>query len=140
MISIKNELIEKLSSYDGYTFKPKVVRDFYTDEKPVFPMVIIDEVVNDTFQSIHGKEIYSNIGYRVECYGKDTAIGETIYTKTDIAFELGVNVDKFMQEQMGFKRVGSPVMIPSVDDSSVVRYVLTYSGIINVETQLIYKI
>lgn len=140
MISIKAELIDKLSLYDGYTFNPKAVRDFYSDEKPVFPMVIVDEVVNDTFQSIHGKEIYSNIGYRIECYGKDTAYGEVIHTKTDIALELGMNVDTFMQEQMGFRRVGSPVMIPSVDDSSVVRYVLTYSGLIHNETQLIYKI
>lgn len=140
MISIKNELIEKLFNYDGYMFPPKAVRDFYSDEKPVFPMIIVDEVVNDTFQSIHGKEVYSNIGYRIECYAKDFAVDEKIYTKNDLALQLGIDTDRFMREIMGFKRVGSPVMIPSVDDSSVVRYVLTYSGIINNQTQYIYII
>lgn len=140
MISIKNELIQKLTINEDYVYIPKSVRDFYSDEKPVFPMIIIDEVVNDTYQSIHGKEIYSNIGYRIECYGKDTAIGEDIIVKNDIAFQLGKDVDKFMREKMGFIRVGSPTMIQSVEDTSVVRYVLTYSGLINNQTQLIYKL
>lgn len=140
MISITNEIIEYLKEQDDYFIKPKDIRDSYSDEKPVFPMILVDEVINNTQQMIKGHEIYSNIGYKIEIYTKDIAIDQDTFTRSEVALKLGNTINHHIMNQFGLMRIGNPTIIPSIDDNSVIRYILNYSGVINNETGFIYQI
>lgn len=139
MVSIKDEIQNLLKEHSDFIIKPLDVRDSYSDEKPVFPMILVDETINTSSQVIHGEEIYANIGYKIECYAKDSIVNDVVMTRKEVAYQLGIECDKLIMRRFGLTRISNPVFVESLEDPSVIRFINNYVGIINTKTMLIYQ-
>lgn len=102
-------------------------------------MITVEETRNDPDLQIHGQIIRSNLNYRFEIYGRDTSVDSQLMSKRKVVTTLGQELDKIMRETYGMKLVGSPQILPYSTDNSILRYIVTYGGIIDNQTMIIYQ-
>lgn len=138
MVTITDELIETLKSHK-FSLTVKDVREPYATKKPVYPMIVVEEITNRPNVQIHGEEILSKIAYRFEIYARDLSENGEVYTKRQVNTILGKELDQVLKETYGLKRIGDPVNLPDVADGTILRYVVTYGGVIDNRTMIIYQ-
>lgn len=138
MVTITDEIIEKLKSNE-FSIPVKDVRDTYSTKSPVYPMITVEEIFNRPVLQIHGEEIQSRLDYRFEIYGRDISLNGVLSTKREVVTTLGIELDELMRTTYGMKRSGSTTILPYSSDGSILRYIVTYSGIIDTRTMIIYQ-
>lgn len=138
MVTILDEIIEKIKS-EEISIPFKDVRDPYSTKSPVYPMITVEEIRNSPEQQINGKIIRTTLNYRFEIYGRDTSVSSEVMNKRKVVTTLGNEIDKIMRETYGMKMVGDPQILPYSTDNSILRYIVTYGGIIDNETMIIYQ-
>lgn len=138
MVTILDEIIEKIKS-EKFSIPFKDVRDPYSTKSPVYPMITVEEIKNSPEQQISGKIIRTSIAYRFEIYGRDSSVDSEVMNKRKVVTLLGDEIDKLMRETYGMKMVGSPLILPYSTDNSILRYIVTYGGIIDNTTMIIYQ-
>lgn len=139
MVSILDEIIQKIKD-STFTVPFKDVREPYSTKQPVYPMITVEEVTNTPQQQINGKIIRSNLHYRFEIYGRDVSVNETLMKKRKLVTTLGNELDTIMRETYGMKMIGTYQILPYTSDNSILRYIVTYGGIIDNETMIIYQL
>lgn len=139
MVSILDEIIQKIKD-STFTVPFKDVREPYSTKQPVYPMITVEEVTNAPQQQINGKIIRSNLHYRFEIYGRDVSVNETLMKKREVVTTLGDELDTIMRETYGMKMIGTYQILPYASDNSILRYIVTYGGIIDNETMIIYQL
>lgn len=139
MVSILDEIIQKIKD-STFTVPFKDVREPYSTKQPVYPMITVEEVTNTPQQQINGKIIRSNLHYRFEIYGRDVSVNETLMKKREVVTTLGNELDTIMRETYGMKMIGTYQILPYTSDNSILRYIVTYGGIIDNETMIIYQL
>nr|DAS58831.1 MAG TPA: hypothetical protein [Caudoviricetes sp.] len=139
MVSILDEIIQKIKD-STFTVPFKDVREPYSTKQPVYPMITVEEVTNTPQQQINGKIIRSNLHYRFEIYGRDVSVNETLMKKREVVTTLGNELDTIMRETYGMKMIGTYQILPYASDNSILRYIVTYGGIIDNETMIIYQL
>lgn len=139
MVSILDEIIQKIKD-STFTVPFKDVREPYSTKQPVYPMITVEEVTNTPQQQINGKIIRSNLHYRFEIYGRDVSVNETLMKKREAVTTLGNELDTIMRETYGMKMIGTYQILPYASDNSILRYIVTYGGIIDNETMIIYQL
>lgn len=138
MVTITDEVIQLLENHNFF-IPIKDVREPYSTKDPVYPMIVVEEVVNKPTLQIHAKELLSRIDYRFDIYARDTSHEGIVYTKRDIVSKIGNELDELIRATYGMKRVNSPMILPYGADGSIIRYIITYSGIIDNKTMIIYQ-
>ena len=138
MVTILDEIIDKIKS-ETFSIPFKDVREPYSTKSPVYPMITVEETRNDPQQQICGQIIRTNLNYRFEIYGRDTSVKSQLVSKRKVVTTLGNELDKIMRETYGMKLVGSPQILPYGTDNSILRYIVTYGGIIDNNTMIIYQ-
>lgn len=138
MVTIADELIETLKSHE-FSLTVKDVREPYATKQPVYPMIVVEEITNRPNVQIHGEEILSTIAYRFEIYARDLSENGEIYTKRQVNTKLGKELDQLLTKTYGLKRIGDSVNLPDVTDGTILRYVVTYGGVIDNRTMIIYQ-
>lgn len=139
MVSILDEIIQKIKD-STFTVPFKDVREPYSTKQPVYPMITVEEVTNTPQQQINGKIIRSNLHYRFEIYGRDVSVNEALMKKRKLVTTLGNELDTIMRETYGMKMIGTYQILPYTSDNSILRYIVTYGGIIDNETMIIYQL
>lgn len=139
MVSILDEIIQKIKD-STFTVPFKDVREPYSTKQPVYPMITVEEVTNTPQQQINGKIIRSSLHYRFEIYGRDVSVNETLMKKREVVTTLGNELDTIMRETYGMKMIGTYQILPYTSDNSILRYIVTYGGIIDNETMIIYQL
>ena len=139
MVSILDEIIQKIKD-STFTVPFKDVREPYSTKQPVYPMITVEEVTNTPQQQINGKIIRSNLHYRFEIYGRDVSVNETLMKKRKLVTTWGNELDTIMIETYGMKMIGTYQILPYASDNSILRYIVTYGGIIDNETMIIYQL
>lgn len=138
MVSILDEIIEYMKEYE-FSVPIKDVRETYSPKSPVYPMVTVEETRNSPDLQLHGELIRSKLNYRFEIYGRDTSIGDTVLTKRQVVRKIGNDIDTIMRTKYGMKCISSPQILPYTTDNSVLRYIITYTGVIDTRTMIIYQ-
>lgn len=138
MVTITDEIIETLKSHT-FSLTVKDVREPYATKKPVYPMIVVEEITNRPDVQIRAEEILSTIAYRFEIYARDLSENGEVYTKRQVNTTLGKELDEVLRKTYGLKRIGDPVNLPDVTDGTILRYVVTYGGMIDNRTMIIYQ-
>jgi hypothetical protein len=66
-------------------------------------------------------------------------ISGTIYTSDEVSKILGVEVDTLLNTTFNFTQIGEPFGSPLVNDSSVYRWVIRYSAIIDQQQNKFFR-
>lgn len=138
MVTILDEIIEKIKS-QTFSIPFKDVREPYSTKSPVYPMITVEEIRNSPSQQINGQIIRSNLNYRFEIYGRDTSVESQLMSKRQVVTTLGQELDKIMRETYGMKMIGDYQILPYSTDNSILRYIVTYGGVIDNKTMIIYQ-
>ncbi len=139
MVSILDEIIQKIKDSE-FTVSYKDIREPYSTKEPVYPMITVEEVTNTPQQQINGKIIRTNLHYRFEIYGRDCSVDGKLMRKRKVVTTLGNELDTIMRETYGMKMIGTYQILPYTSDNSILRYIVTYGGIIDNETMIIYQL
>lgn len=137
MVSILDELIDKLKSFE-FSIPVKDVREPYSTKNPVYPMILVEEVRNSPEQQICGQIIRTNLAYKFDIYARDISV-ESLKTKREVLDILMGELDSIMRETYGMKQSGEYTTLPYTSDGSILRRIITYGGIIDNETKIIYQ-
>lgn len=139
MVSILDEIMEKIKN-STFTVPFKDIREPYSTKQPVYPMITVEEITNTPQQQINGKIIRTNLHYRFEIYGRDISHEGRLINKRKLVTTLGNELDTIMRETYGMKMIGTYQILPYASDNSILRYIVTYGGIIDNETMIIYQL
>ncbi len=138
MVELTDEIIEKLKSH-VFPIPIKDVREPFSTKEPVYPMITVNNMRNSTKLQLQGEEIWSRQSYRFEIYARDTAHEGKVYTKRQVSSMIGNELDKLIRTTYGLRRVGEPVRLPYGSDGTIMRFILTYTGIVDNRTMIIYQ-
>jgi hypothetical protein len=97
-------------------------------------MVTVDEIDNATRMALKNEERLSNLGYQIDIYSGDMYPSSGI----DICKNIASKVDTALNSQYGMTRT-SAVTLPDVNDNTMSRITLRYSGILDVKTDYMYR-
>ena len=139
MVSILDEIIGTLKD-SSFTIPFQDIREPYSTKKPVYPMITVEETRNSPQQQILGRIIRSRLNYRFEIYARDMTFNSQLMGKREVITLLGNELDTIMRGMYGMKMVGDPQILPYTSDKSILRYIVTYGGIIDNETMIIYQL
>lgn len=139
MVSILDEIMEKIKN-STFTVSFKDIREPYSTKQPVYPMITVEEITNTPQQQINGKIIRTNLHYRFEIYGRDISHEGQLINKRKLVTTLGNELDTIMRETYGMKMIGTYQILPYASDNSILRYIVTYGGVIDNETMIIYQL
>lgn len=119
---------------ESFSVTIKSIRSAYNKLPPEYPMIVVNEIENTNNLSILGEERFSNLGYQIDIFSRD------IYPDTGIEICLGIGrvVDNYLQSTYGFNRISS-VQLPDYTDSTISRFTLRYSGLIDVNNDITYR-
>lgn len=123
-----------------YTFDNIEFFTAYPEVEPKFinPLVFIKEIVNVPYEPTYTMvENHSRLSYEIEIYSRKQAVGETIYSAAEVTQILGREINEEL-EALGLMRASTPVLVPYSTDNSIMRYVLTYSCVLDLKTNYIY--
>lgn len=101
-------------------------------------MITIFELSNsevERFSTATGEEV-SSLAYQIDCYSRNT----TDLQSTESAMLIGRIVNQVLGG-MNYKmtRIGTPVLMPLIEDKTVMKYSLRYSCVLELKTNTIYK-
>lgn len=122
----------------AYPVTVQSIRPSYSKLTPAYPMVIIDEVNNTTRLAVNGEEILSDITYQIDIFSKDMIVGGVPTAGSSVCKGIGAVVDETLNRVFGMTRT-STVEIPDVNDATVSRRTLRYTGILDITTDYMYR-
>lgn len=137
MKNLVDEIVATLNNV-SYPFTVKSIRASYSKKTPVYPMIVVNEVDNSTRLAIKGDERWSNIGYQIDIFSKDMAVESIPTSGVKICRILGQLVDLELNNKYGMTRT-STMEMPDVNDATVSRLTLRYSGILDIKTDYTYR-
>lgn len=95
----------------------------------------INNSENEKFSTSEGEKV-SDLSYQIDCYSRNTDNLQA----TESAMLMGRIVNEVLGG-MKYKltRVGTPAIMPLIEDNTVIKYSLRYSCVLQLETNTIYK-
>lgn len=95
----------------------------------------INNSENTRFSTAEGEKV-SNLSYQIDCYSRSTDKLQ--------ATESVMLMGKMVNEVLGgmkykMTRIGTPALLPLLEDKTVLKYSLRYSCVVQLETNTIYK-
>ena len=101
---------------------------------PLITILEIQNTENSKFTDNNGEHV-SDLSYQIECCSRNT----TELEATESAMLMGKIVNELLTgPKYKLSRVGTPSIVPIVDDKDVIRYILRYSCSIDLDTNTIY--
>lgn len=101
---------------------------------PLITILEIQNTENSKFTDNNGEHV-SDLSYQIECCSRNT----TELEATESAMLMGKIVNNLLTgPNYKLSRVGTPSIVPMVDDKDVIRYILRYSCSIGLDTNTIY--
>lgn len=137
MKSLETEVIATLNSAT-YPVTVKSVRPSYSKLAPVYPMIIVREINNKTRVALNGEEILADLEYQIDVYSKDMSVSGAMMAGAKVCGNIGAVIDTELNETYGLTRVVN-TKLPDVNDATVSRLTLRYTGILNVKTDYMYR-
>lgn len=110
------------------------------DENPTvdYPMITVfelDNSENTRFSTADGEKV-SNLSYQIDCYSR----GTELFQATESAMLMGRVVNKVLGgKNYKMTRMGTPALMPLIQDKTVIKYSLRYTCVLELETSTIYK-
>ena len=132
-----NDLKEELQSRED-TYKNTIVKEAYKSlPKNKYPMITIQEIDNSevTSRTTANGEQTTLLTYQIVCYSRDTEE----YEYVESARFMGELVRDFIDKNYKMIRMGSPSLIPYIQDNTIMTYTQRYSCVYDKETNLLYK-
>ena len=120
-------------------YKDTTIKGIYDENPPVnYPMVTIfelDNSENERFSTAQGEKV-SNLSYQIDCYSRSTEFLQA----TESAMLMGRIVNNVLGgPNYKMIRVGTPVLMPLIQDKTVIKYSLRYTCVLELDTNTIYK-
>lgn len=132
---MKNLVNEIITFIETLTFDYTVeVRKANSKKVPSYPMITVQETNNATRTHINGQEIYSTLGYQFDIFGKDY----NRISSSEICKNIAQKLDSELQNEYGFTRQ-TIAELPDTKDISVSRITIRYKGILNIQTDYLYR-
>ena len=95
----------------------------------------LDNSESERFSTATGEKV-SNLSYQIDCYSRQTSYLQA----TDSAMLMGRVVNKVLGgEKYKMTRIGTPVLMPLIQDKTVIKYSLRYTCVLELDTNTIYK-
>lgn len=95
----------------------------------------LDNSENIRFSTADGEKV-SNLSYQIDCYSRQT---ETLQA-TESAMLMGRIVNRLLGgPRYKMTRIGTPVLMPLIQDKTVIKYSLRYTCVLELDTNTIYK-
>lgn len=95
----------------------------------------LDNSENIRFSTADGEKV-SNLSYQIDCYSRQT---ETLQA-TESAMLMGRIVNRLLGgPRYKMIRIGTPVLMPLIQDKTVIKYSLRYTCVLELDTNTIYK-
>lgn len=137
---MKDLVTEIKSTLSGisYPVQIKSIRSAYSKLAPVYPMIVVQEVNNTTRTALLGNERLSNLTYQIEVFSKDMALNLTPTAGSEIVRAIGTLIDAELNSEYGLTRTVCMVS-PDINDATVSRLTLRYTGILDVTTDYMYR-
>lgn len=116
-----------------------IIKGIYDENPPVnYPMVTIFELnnsENERFSTADGEKV-SGLDYQIDCYSRSTEYLQA----TDSAMLMGRVVNRLLGgPKYKMTRIGTPVLMPLIQDKTVIKYSLRYTCVLELDTNTIYK-
>lgn len=137
---MKSLLDEVLATLSGLTYPVtiKSVRPSYSKLAPVYPMIVVEEVNNSTRLALNGEERLADVVYQIDVFSKDMSVSGTPTAGAKVCKSVGDELDLALNSAYGMTRT-SAIAMPDVNDATVSRRTLRYSGILDVTTDYMYR-
>ena len=120
---------------------PFTVKEVYdTQPKIKYPLITVEEITNEEdtkFRNNNGEQI-SYLVYEISIYSRQT----TKYEAPKTVRKIGKLINDYLSSSQKYKcltRIGTPVLLPSSGDKSVMRYVLRYDCNLDIKGHTIYQ-
>ena len=142
MISLLDQLeteLQELFANREDEFKNVVVKQQYKEvPKGKYPKVIIEEIENSEVASrttTLGERTIA-LGYQITAYSRDMQDYDAIDSIKKI---LDIIYDYIQIPRYNMERVGTPAIMPYINDATIMTGILRYSCVYDIETNLIYR-
>lgn len=137
MKSLTDDIIELLGT-QTYLTTVKTIAEGYPRSAPLYPAIIVHEIDNTSRQVLNGEELLANLAYQIEIYAKDMVVDSTPTSSKTVVKEIAKVIDLAVNSQYGFTRMVA-TLAPYDKDTTVSRYVLRYSAILDTRTDILYR-
>lgn len=95
----------------------------------------INNAENTRFSTTSGEEV-SDLAYQIDCYSRGTSTLQA----TESAMLMGRIVNRLLGgPRYKMNRIGTPALMPLIQDKTVLKYSLRYSCVLELDTNTIYK-
>lgn len=132
------ELQELFANRDD-EFKNVVVKQIYKElPKGKYPKVIIEEIQNSEVASrtTTQGERTTALGYQITVYSRDMQD----YIAIDSVRKMLNIIDDYLQiPRYNMQRIGSPAIIPYINDNTIMTGAIRYNCVYDKDTNLIYR-
>lgn len=142
MVTLINQLEEDIQSVFTERedeFKDVLVKQKYKEmPKGKYPKVIIEEIQNSEVESrtTTQGERTTALGYQITAYSRDMQD----YDAIDSVREILNIIDDYLQiPNYNMQRVGSPAIIPYINDITIMTGAIRYTCVYDRDTNLIYR-
>ena len=142
MVTLINQLeteLQELFANRDDEFKNVVVKQQYKElPKGKYPKVIIEEIQNSEVASrtTTQGERTTALGYQITVYSRDMQD----YIAIDSVREMLNIIDDYLQiPRYNMQRIGSPAIIPYINDPTIMTGAIRYNCVYDKDTNLIYR-
>ena len=116
-----------------------IIKGIYDENPPVnYPMITVfelDNSENTRFSTAEGEKV-SNLSYQIDCYSRQTETRQA----TESVMLMGRIVNRLLGgPRYKMNRVGTPALMPLIQDKTVIKYSLRYTCVLELDTNTIYK-
>lgn len=142
--NIKRDLKEHFNTPISYEdkiledFKDILIKKAYEENPKIkYPAIEIQEIDNSeslNYSDNRGEQ-YSNLGYQITIYSRNIPSMQA----EEAVRMLGNEVNKVLGGQYKMNRLGNPVVVPMTTDSTILQYIVRYSGVLSLEYNILYK-
>lgn len=135
---IVSDLQEAFNNQEGF-LKDVTVKEKYKElPKVKYPYVIVEEILNSevTSRSTTQGERTTALGYQATAYCRATEDYDAI---DSLKLMLNVISDCLKLPAYNMQRVGTPAIIPFINDNTVMTGALRYNCVYDYDTNLIYR-
>lgn len=120
---------------------PFTVKEVYdTQPKIKYPLITVEEITNEedtNFRNNNGEQI-SYLVYEISIYSRQT----TKYEAPKTVRKIGKLINDYLSSSLKYRcltRIGTPALLPSSGDKSIMRYVLRYDCNLDIKGHIIYQ-
>ena len=138
MISYESQFITEIGDAT-FTIPGHTCRGPFSNEVPTYPLIIIEERPTNLGVSVDGQPRITTNSYQVDIYCQNMEIGGIITLASNVALQLGLEVDKFLNESFNFTNVGDPVRGVIGSDNNIAYMKTRYRITTDQDTGYIYR-